>query len=78
MILPEGETPTIATVSDADKVKSQTFFQRAENGDKVIVYQQAKKAILYRPSIHKIVEVTSISITTPAVQPATPSATVTY
>ena len=65
VILPAGETPTIATVSDVDKVKSQAFFARAENGDKVIVFAQAKKAILFRPSLQKVVEITSVTINTP-------------
>lgn len=51
------ETPVIATVTDKDNLKSQqAFFAQAENGDKLIVFQEAKKAILFRPSIGKIVE----------------------
>jgi hypothetical protein len=51
-----NETPTVATVSDVTKLQKQTFFANAKNGDKVLIYKNAKKAILYRPSTGKIVE----------------------
>lgn len=64
LILLPGEEPRIATVSDKTQLSGQSFFNNAENGDKVLIYSQAKKAILYRPSINKIVEVSSVSIET--------------
>lgn len=62
MDLPQDEAPTIITVVDKDKVKSQAFFTNTENGDKVLVYTAAKKAILYRPLTGKIVEVGPVDI----------------
>lgn len=50
------ETPTLATVSDVDKLRAQVFFKDAENGDKVLIYQKAGTAILYRPSTKKVIE----------------------
>lgn len=61
MELPEGEVPTLATVSDREKLNGQQFFLNAENGDKVLVYPKAKKAILYRPSSGKIIEVANLT-----------------
>lgn len=55
-----NETPTLATVTDKEKLQDQVFFQNAQNGDKVLIYSQAQKAILYRPSTSKVVEVTSL------------------
>lgn len=62
MDLPEGETPTLATVSDKEKLKDQQFFARAENGDKVLIYNKSSKAILYRPSTKRVIEVASIYV----------------
>lgn len=61
MVLPDGETPTLATVSDPEKLKGQLFFARAQKGDIVLIYSTAKKAILYNPSLDKIVEIAPIN-----------------
>ncbi len=66
--LPVGEDPTVATITDIDKLKSQDFFKNAKNGDKVIIYTNAKKAILYDPSAHKIIDVAPVNIGTPSAQ----------
>lgn len=55
MVLPKNELPTVATVSDLDKLKGQAFFEQAKLGDKVLIYSQAKQAILYRPTSNQIV-----------------------
>lgn len=60
--LPIGETPTIATVTDVTKLEGQPFFRNAKNGDKVIIYGSTKKAILYRPSTHKIIDIAPINM----------------
>jgi hypothetical protein len=57
-----NEKPTIATVEDNKKLASQAFFKKAQNGDKVLMYPKAKKAILYRPSIDKIMEVAYLNV----------------
>ena len=56
MILPTG-LPTLATVTDKSKLASQPFFKNAENGDKVLIYPEVQKVILYRPQSGKVVEV---------------------
>lgn len=75
MELPQNETPTIATVTDVTKLADQPFFRNAKNGDKVMIFGSTKEAILYRPSIHKIIAVAPINATaSPTVTPA-PQAT---
>lgn len=64
MQLPTDETPSTATVLDKDKLKDQAFFKNAENGDKILIYASNKKAILYRPSADKIIEVMPVTIDT--------------
>jgi hypothetical protein len=49
------ETPLINTVDDANSLRSQLFYAKAEDGDKVLVFSQ--RAILYRPSEDKVIEV---------------------
>lgn len=73
MLLPPNETPTLATVTDKDKLASQPFFAQSQNGDKVLLYTQAGKAILYRPSIQKIVDITTIRTNTESTESASPS-----
>jgi type II secretory pathway pseudopilin PulG len=73
MVLPTTEQPTIATVSDVTKLADQPFFANAQNGDKVLIYTQAKKAILFRESIDKIIEVATpvnLGSGTPVVNPS--------
>lgn len=49
------ETPTLATVQDADKLKEQEFFKDAKSGDKVLIFTNAKKAFIYRESENRVI-----------------------
>lgn len=62
MVLPEGETPTVATISNPEQLKDQPFFANAKKGDRVLIYTQASKAILYDPVAHKIVNVAPLNL----------------
>ena len=66
IILPKDEVPTIATVSDPEKLKDQPFFAKAKVGDKVLLYAKAQKAYLYDPLVNRILEVAPINVNTDA------------
>lgn len=61
MVLPAKEVPTIATVTDVNRLKNQEFFANAHNGDKLLIYINADKAILYNPAKNIIVNVAPIN-----------------
>ena len=65
-----NEQPTMATITDATKLTGKPFFANAKNGDKVLIFQSIKKAILYRESTNQIIDVGSVNVE------ATPSSTV--
>lgn len=66
MLLPDDEQPTVATLTDVDELKiQQPFFEKAINGDKVIVYANSQKAIIYSPEKDIIVNVGALLVDGP-------------
>lgn len=61
MTLPD-ELPIVATVVDPSKLQGQPFFINAQKGDRVLIYNQARKAILYNPTENRIIDVAPLSI----------------
>ncbi len=61
IILPVGEGPVAARVSDPAQLPREPFFLSAQTGDIVLFYPASKKAYLYRPSAEKLVEVAVIT-----------------
>lgn len=59
--LPSDETPVIAIISDADKLKSEPIFAKALKGDYVLIYNKFGKIIIYRPFTNKIIETAPLS-----------------
>lgn len=61
--VPADETPTLASVTDKTKLKDQPFFKDAQNGDQILIFPQAKKAIIYREDENRLINVGPIAIT---------------
>lgn len=62
MQLPTSEKPSLmATVTDTSALKTP-FLKEAKNGDKIIVYEKARRVIIYRPSTDRIVDIGPIEL----------------
>jgi hypothetical protein len=76
IVLPTNEEPTVATITDAASLKKeQQFYADAVDGNKVLVYMQAKKAIIYDEQKNLIINVGPIFVsdsatTTPTIPDA--------
>jgi hypothetical protein len=57
------EKPTVAQINDKDKLKEQPFFKSAQNGDYLLIFTNAKLAVLYREDENKLINVGPIAIT---------------
>jgi len=68
VVLPENEEPTIATVNDPAQLKGHPFFAKAKKGDKVLIFSNAGKSILYDPVANKVIEVASMDVSAPTVE----------
>lgn len=60
ILLPEGEAPIVAKITNVSELKNKEFFKKAKKGDALIVFQKSGMAILYRDSVNKIVNVAHI------------------
>ena len=56
IILP-SETPNITTIEKSSELKSQPFFSGVEDGDKILIYAESARIIIYRPSQNILVNV---------------------
>lgn len=63
--LPKDEIPTVATITDKEKLSAEPFFLLGANGDKLLAYNNAKLAVLYRPTTNKIINVAPITVDKP-------------
>lgn len=61
LILPKNEQPIIATVTDKSALKTP-FLREADDGDKIIIYEKARRVIIYRPSADRIVDIGPVEL----------------
>lgn len=57
------ETPSVVTVVDKDKLSNPALAKGAENGDKILMFPNEGKVIVYRPSTHKLINIFNLSTT---------------
>jgi DNA-directed RNA polymerase subunit E'/Rpb7 len=70
--LPIGEDPTIILIEDAEKAsKEQAFYSQVIKGDVVVIYPNARKAIIWSPSRMKIVNAGVVDIQSDQAQNST-------
>lgn len=63
IILPQDEVPVMATIEDAETLmKKEVFYAGTKNGDIVLMYQKALKAVVYSPDRNIIVNVGPIYV----------------
>lgn len=62
IVLPSGEDPSLLSVNDVSQLKDQQFFKNAQNGDKVLIYKQSGKALIYRPSTKMVIEYAPVNL----------------
>ncbi len=62
MLLPQGEHPQVAKVSDLSALSNIPFFGNALVGDQVLVYCKTSLSILYSPSRDRVIEVSRVPV----------------
>jgi hypothetical protein len=56
--VPANEVPVVlGTVADPTKLEDQVFYRNALQGDVIVVYTEAKIAVLYRESEKKVINI---------------------
>ncbi|MDB5182048.1 MAG: hypothetical protein JWP13_811 [Candidatus Saccharibacteria bacterium] len=66
VVVPSDETPTVTTVVDETQI-SQDFLRGTKKGDKVLLYFQAGRAVVYRPTSDQVVNMGPIETPKPRV-----------
>ena len=58
LVLPQEKNPVVAIINDVELLASnQDFYKDAHDGDKLIIYQNARKAIIFDEDANKVVNV---------------------
>ena len=68
---PEEEQPLVATVVNADNLRSeQPFYRNIEDGDVLMIYPSQAKALIYRPRTQQLINVGPLQISPELIQEA--------
>lgn len=60
-VLVPDEPPILATVTDKTALRTP-FLKESENGDRIVIYPKAKKVIIYRPSVDRVVSIGPVDV----------------
>lgn len=60
-MLPEGD-PVLIQIQDKQKLSGQPFYEKAEDGDYVLVYENAKYAIIFREKTKQVINANTIAL----------------
>lgn len=72
IVLPVGEEPTVAVIADVETlIKEQPFYKGAHNGDLVLIYVKAQKAIVYDQKNNVLINVGPVYVQDPKNNPTT-------
>lgn len=71
--LPQGETPTIATIKSTENLQDNPFLSKGQTDDKLLIYTGSRVVIMYRPSTKKIIAVGTVNIEQKAEEGASPA-----
>ncbi len=70
VVLPNA-APAVVTIANKAKLTNKTLAAHVQNKDTLLIYDAAKRIIVYRPSIDKVVDMLSFGAQTPLTQSAT-------
>jgi hypothetical protein len=59
--LPTDEKAVVTPITDVNALKNQTFFVNAKSGDVLVLYVKNHVAVLYDPTVNKIVNMSKIT-----------------
>lgn len=58
ILLPENESPVVATIVNSAKLaETQPFYKGAQDGDKLLIFPESEKALIYSPARNILVSV---------------------
>lgn len=61
--IPKNELPAVATISQSAVLKKQPFFVNAQDGDLLLLFRSANKAVLYREQTNQVINTGGLSST---------------
>lgn len=58
ILLPENESPVVATIVNSAKLaETQPFYKGSQDGDKLLIFPESEKALIYSPARNILVSV---------------------